>query len=510
MLEVIDLSFKYTDKMIIDHANMSLYQKDHACLLGLNGVGKSTLMKLIVKDLIPDGGKVSWIPSVKYSYLDQHLTIDDNLTVKEYIYGVYEKLFEKEKRMQDIYQEMTLCEESQYEKLLNRANILYEELEQDNFYNIKVEVDNVLAGIGLSTLNLDSKFKTLSGGMKEKIFLAKLLLDKADCILLDEPTNFLDKEHISWLANYLNNFKGAYLVISHDMVFVSMIASTIFELKNGVISRYNGNYEFYIKEKEIRDAQYLKDYLAQQRYIKKETEFINKNIVRATTTTRAKSRRTALEKLEIIAKPQGERQIHINFKPDSSTGNDVFTCKDLVIGYNGVPLLAPISFDLFMGNKICITGKNGVGKSTLLKTILGQIPAISGTYKFGPSVKIVYYEQERKFPNIKPIPYVRMFYPDYNDEKIRALLARKGLFADSINKTVDILSGGEQTKIRFAILEEQKGNVLVLDEPTNHLDINAKKELYRALNEYDSAVILVSHDEEFVDAVCDFEIVLEK
>lgn len=509
MLEVKDLSFKYTDKLILNNCNLRLFIHDHAVLVGPNGTGKSTLMKLIVKNMIPDSGSVSWLPNIKYDYLDQYLKVNSDIIIRDYLHSAFKDLFIKEEKMNALYDSLATANEEEYDKIINRANIISEELERAGFYNHKVLINNVLAGLGLLNINQDKPLKETSGGEKAKIFLAKLLLDENDCILLDEPTNFLDVNYQNWLINYLKKYKKAFLVVTHDENFAREVAEVIFELRNGMIERYNMGYDLFLNERKIRADQYEKDYLSQQKFIKETTDFINKNITRATTTKRAQSRRKLLEKLDLIEKPKVDPQVHFDFKFSKNLGEDTLVVNNLVIGYDKPLLDNLLTFTIRHNEKIAIIGHNGIGKSTLLKTLLGKIPAISGEFKFGPAVDILYYAQEEFFDNIKPIDYVRNFYPTYDNLKIRNILARKGLFADSMEKKMNELSGGEKTKVRFAILEQEKANLLILDEPTNHLDVKAKKELYRAINEFEGGLILVSHDMEFVEAIADYVVNLE-
>lgn len=509
MLEVEGLCFKYTDKQIINNANFRLFSHDHAVIVGPNGTGKSTFMNLICKNLLPDKGKITWLPNIKYAYLDQHIKINSNKSIQEYLYEVFADLYEKEEKMNFYYEMLATCSENEFDKYLSRATAIQEELEDKNFYRLKSEVGNIVNGLGISNIDLSTPLAKLSGGQRAKVFLGKLLLEECDCILLDEPTNFLDVYHIEWLTKYLVSYSKSFVVITHDYNFAKDIANVVFELKNGQLIRYNGDFAFYEKEKVIRDEQYEKDYNAQQRLIKNTEEFIQKNIVRDSTSKQAKARRKMLEKLDVLEKPQQVAKVKFNFPFSRNLGQEVLIVKNLSIGYTK-PILKPISFEIRQNQKVAIIGHNGIGKSTLLKTLLGEIPSFGGSYKFAPSADISYYRQEESFPKLKPIDYVREFYPNLNNEQIRALLAKVGLKSDSISKTMDILSGGEQTKVRIAIMSQKKCNILVLDEPTNHLDVNAKKELYEAINCFEGSVILVSHDVEFYDTLVDFKIDLEK
>lgn len=509
MLEVSNLSFKYTDKPIIVNATFRLFNHDHAVIVGPNGTGKSTFLNLICKNLLPDSGTIEWLPNIKYAYLDQHIKINTNKSIKEYLYEVFNDLFIKEEKMNSYYEALATCSENEFEKYLNRATAIQEELEEKNFYRLKSEVGNIVNGLGIGNIDLDTPLSKLSGGQRAKVFLGKLLLEECDCILLDEPTNFLDVRHIEWLTKYLQNYSKSFVVITHDYEFAKDIANVVFELKNGSFIRYNGDFSFYEKERVIRDEQYRKNYEAQQRMIKNTEDFIQKNIVRASTTKQAQSRRKMLEKLERLEKPQEQVKVNFNFKMSKNLSQEVLSVKNLSIGYTK-PILPPISFEIRYNQKIAIIGHNGIGKSTLLKTLLGEIPSFGGNYKFCTSADISYYRQEENFPSLKPIDYVRTFYPELDNEKIRALLAKVGLKSDSISKTMDILSGGEQTKVRIAIMMNKKANILIFDEPTNHLDVTAKLALFDAISEFPGTVILVSHDTDFYKGLVDFEIDLEK
>ena len=509
MLEVSNLCFKYTDKQIISNATFRLFNNDHAVIIGPNGAGKSTFMNLICKNLLPDKGTIEWLPNIKYAYLDQHIKINTNKTIHEYLYEVFADLFEKEAKMNSYYEMLATCSENEFDKYLSRATQIQDELDEKNFYRLKSEVGNIINGLGISNVNEDTPLSKLSGGQRAKVFLGKLLLEECDCILLDEPTNFLDVAHIEWLTKYLQSYPKSFVVITHDYQFARDIANVVFELKNGNFTRYNGDFDFYLKEHVIRDEQYMKDYNAQQRLIKNTEEFIQKNIVRASTTKQAQARRKMLEKMEVLEKPQGPVKINLSFPFSRNLSQEVLIVKNLSIGYTK-PILNPISFEVRQNQKVAIIGHNGIGKSTLLKTLLKEIRSFSGSFKFAPTADISYYRQEEVYPKVKPIDYVREFYPTLDNEKIRGLLAKVGLKSDSMSKTMDILSGGEQTKVRLAIMMNKKANILVFDEPTNHLDVNAKKELYKAIDEFPGTVILVSHDEEFYKDIVDFEINLEK
>ncbi|CCV64337.1 ABC-type transport system, ATPase component [Alteracholeplasma palmae J233] len=510
LLEVTNLNFKYQLEELYKEAEMRLFLGDHAVLVGPNGAGKSTLLKLINKDLSPDKGKVEWQAHIKVGYLDQYATIDPQIQVKTYLYDVFLPLFEKELEQQKVYEKIALIQdEKEQDRLLHYAMSITEELENKNFYSIASQIGNVINGLGLSQEILEYKIKELSGGMRAKVILGKLLLGESDVLLLDEPTNFLDVKHIEWLEKFLNNYEKTFLVVSHDEGFLANIAKTVYAVENGKISRYKGDYYYYLEERELRMSQQQKAFESQNKFIEKTEDFIKKNITRASTTKRAQSRRKMLEKIPRLTKPKVNKKLHFKFDFSVPTGQEVLKITDLEIGYNSEALLAPINFEVRKNDKVVITGKNGIGKSTLLKTVLNIIPKISGTYHFIDTANIVYFEQDshldEKYTAFEHIHYQ---YPDYNKTQVMGLLAHYGIDYELATRHISTLSGGEKTKLRFALLQDTKSNVLILDEPTNHLDVDAKEALKEALLNYEGTLILVSHEKEFYQEICDYEISL--
>jgi ATPase subunit of ABC transporter with duplicated ATPase domains len=508
ILEVEQLVFSYSGENLYHKASMRLFEGDHAVLVGPNGTGKSTLLKLLDKSLSPDQGKIQWQPNKKVGYLDQYAAINPELLVKTYLYDVFLPLFEKEKEMERLYHSIQHAKESEHDRILNWAAQLQEQLLDSDFYAIKSKVGNIIHGLGLEMDILEEPIKHLSGGMRAKIILGKLLLGDSDVLLLDEPTNFLDVRHIEWLTKFLINYPKAFIVVSHHEEFLMEIASTVFALENGQITRYKGDYMFYLKERTLRFEQQEKAFIAQQQFIKKTEEFIQKNLVRASTTKRAQSRRKMLAKIERIVSPKQNRTYHFHFPLSSTTGKDVLSTESLEIGYTE-PLLEPLSIAILKQEKVAITGKNGIGKSTFIKTVLGLIPSLSGTYHWIDTAKIAYFEQDSKFDDgLTPFHVIHHKYPHFTKKEVMSLLGNHGIDYDMANRDINTLSGGEQTKVRLALLRHQKGNVLILDEPTNHLDVKAKEALKDALIEYQGTLILVSHEKEFYEGLCDYEISL--
>ncbi len=505
LLDVENIKFKYTDNDLYNNVSFRILEGEHIVLVGQNGCGKSTFMNIISKNIIPDSGKVIWQPNITFSYLDQHLKVSNDITIEEYLYGVFKPLFDKEKEMNKYYEMLATAPESDYEKLLNRANYIQEDLEKNDFYAINSTIGNVINGLGINRISMEARLKNLSGGERAKVYLAKLLLEDHDVLLMDEPTNFLDSEHVEWLIKYLNGYKKAFVVISHDEYFIKSIATVVWALFNKTLTKYKGNYDFYLKESEIRNEHYMREYENQQKFIKQTEAFIEKNRVRATSARAAQSRVKMLEHLDRLERPEETKDLHFEFPYSRGLGQEVLKTENLVIGYNK-PLLEPINILIKQNQKVAILGKNGVGKSTFLKTILDHIKPINGTYKFNPSADINYFQQVEQYPDITPVNYLRGFYPLKTDGDLRGILARVGIKGDLAVKSMMALSGGEQTRVRLALMLMKKSNLLILDEPTNHLDINTKEALFEAIEKFPGSVILVSHEKDFYDELVDYEI----
>lgn len=510
LLEVKDLSFRYSDKQILENVNIRIFNNEHVVLLGPNGSGKSTFLKLLYKEIKPDSGSVTWENNKKVGYLDQYVNINPKLIVRQYIYDVFKNLFEKETQMLNLYEQINETSDMlKIDKLLNYAASIQDELTDENFYAIKSLVNSVINGLGLSSDVLNMKVEHLSGGMRAKIILAKLLLQENDVLLLDEPTNFLDTMHIDFLISFLNEYKKSFIVVSHDEAFVEKIAKVVIAIEAMQINRYKGDYQFYLKEREIRFNHQEKAYESQQRLIKETKDFIDKNIVRASTTKRAQSRRRMLNKLTRVKQVRKDKTYKFEFITKGSTGIDVLKINDLEIGYNKEPLIDKLNFIIRNKDKVVITGKNGVGKSTFIKTILSQIEKIDGNFKWIETANISYLEQDSFFlTNNTAFEVVHYKYPKLTNTEVMSLLASYGINYDMANRALNTLSGGEQTKVKLSLLKYEYGNVLILDEPTNHLDVNAKEALKEALIEYQGTLILVSHEKDFYEDICDYEITL--
>ncbi len=506
LLELKDIEFNYSDKELYNGVNLKLNPGEHACIVGINGSGKTTLLSLIVGDLKPDKGSVLWEPHVTYSYLDQQLKVETDVRTEDYLYGVYADLFEKEKQMENLYMQASTGE-GDYEKLLDKAEKLGNELAEKEFYSLQEKVGRLTDGLGFDKVDLDRPLRLLSSGQREKAFLAKMLLEEKDVLIMDEPTNFLDQTQVAWLASYLSAYPKAFLVVSHDQAFLRQIAKVVFCLENKTLTRYKGDFDHYLTQHEVDKIQYAKDYAAQQRYIKKEEAFIAKHIVRATSAKAAKSRRARLAHLEVLDAPgKEEGHVHFSFPFTHDVGEKPLSVEELEIGYRH-PLLPPISFLLEKGEKIAILGQNGVGKTTLLKTLMGQLKPLGGEFHWLKGTVVNYFDQDEKIDlNLTPFDYVRQFYPDLDNTKVRTALGAVGVRKELALRKMKELSGGEVTKARFAVMTLRKANFLMFDEPTNHLDQKAKNSLFEAIENFPGAVIIVSHEKDFYDGLVDYEL----
>jgi len=510
LFKITDLRFNYCDKELYEGVSFQLNRDDHAVLVGQNGCGKTTLFDLLTGKLSPDDGTIEWTPHVTYSYLDQHYKVNDDFTVDSFLKQIYKNLFDSEKKMNELYEKGSNFKDPNYIKYLEQADSINEYLLKENFYDIQTEINKIIVGLGIPTEKLDVKLTELSSGQREKVYLAKMLLEKNDVLLLDEPTNYLDVQHVQWLIDYLKEYPNAFLVVSHNEPFLKEIANVVFHLSNKKIERYKGNYDYFLTQSVVRKEQYEKDYAAQQKFIKKEQEFIAAHIVRATSSRAAKSRRTRLTHLVRLEAPKNDtNKVYFNFPYSGDIGKIILEVNGLVIGYKN-PLLNPISFKLEKGQKIAVIGKNGIGKSTLIKTILNIIPSLGGSFSFNEKKNISYFSQvENDDLSITPIQYVEQFFPQMKVSEIRSLLARSGVKADLALRPLKELSGGEEAKTRLSVLTLQKSNILVLDEPTNHLDKVAKDSLKDAIDRYEGVVILVSHETDFYEDIVDYIIKLD-
>jgi ATPase subunit of ABC transporter with duplicated ATPase domains len=505
ILDVKELTHSFGDKKLFNNANMQLFRGDKLGLTGLNGAGKSTFIGMLINEVIPDSGYIKWNPKVRIGYLDQHAKVDKDQTVKDYLCEAYKTLFEAEKSLEQLNNEISKCKDGKkLEKLLLQSGTYQELLESNNFYSINSEIEKVAAGLGVSVFGLNTLLLKLSGGQRAKTMLAKLLLEQPDVLLLDEPTNFLDKEHIEWLAKYLNGFDGSFILVSHDFLFLNKVINCICDIEFGTITRFNGNYESFVKQKDQKKIEYIKNYNSQQKEVAKLEEFVAKNSARASTSALANSRKKKLEKIERMEKPNEAPKPTFLFKFKPVVGKTLLKVNNLAIGYTE-QLLPSINLELLVGQKLAITGFNGIGKTTFLKTVCGLIPSLSGKYSFADKISIGYYEQESKWenPEFTPLQFMKDLYPTLTDKELRGHLSRCGLKSEHAMQKLSTLSGGEQAKVKLCKLILKPYNVLILDEPTNHLDVNAIEQLKKAIKQFEGSVLFVSHSKQFCSEVAD-------
>ncbi|MBY9082052.1 ABC-F family ATP-binding cassette domain-containing protein [Paenibacillus sp. HN-1] len=498
LLTVEDVAHNFGERQLFKNVSFRLLAGEHVGLVGANGVGKSTLMNILTGKLLKDSGKVEWTPKVRYGYLDQHTILTPGKTVRDVLKDAFLPLLELEKEMMSITDKMADATPEELEVLLEEMGEIQEQLEIGDFYLIDVKVEEMANGLGLSVIGLDRDVSALSGGQRTKVLLAKLLLEKPNVLLLDEPTNYLDVEHIEWLTNYLKNYPYAFVLISHDSEFMNKVVNVVYHLEFAKLTRYTANYEKFLDMAYINKTQHIEAYEKQQEFIKKQEDFIARNKARYSTSGRAKSREKQLDRLERIDKPEEAVKPVFQFKESRASGKTVFEGIDFEIGYDR-PLLPKMNMTIERGEKIAIVGCNGVGKSTLLKTILGVIPPVSGKTYLGDFLNPAYFQQEVKAGNITPIDDVWNEFSSLNQHEVRAHLARCGLKNEHITRPLNMLSGGEQAKVRLCKLMMRESNWILFDEPTNHLDVVAKEELKRALKEYKGTVLLVSHEPDFYE-----------
>lgn len=501
ILEVTNLTHSFAEKILYKNATFEVFKGEHMGIIGQNGTGKTTLLRSLTGDLTPDCGNIKWQKNIKIGYLDQHAKINKELTVFEYLKTAFDDLYAIERKLNKIYEDMaTISDNDIYEKASDYQNLLVNR----GFYEIESTILKISAGLGVTPLGMETLIQNLSGGQRAKVILAKLLLESPNVLLLDEPTNFLDKEHVEWLSEFLKTFKGTFLLISHDFKFMDKVTNCILDIEFQKITKYNGNLTKFLEIKGLRRESYIREFEAQQKEIKKQEEFIAKNRVRASTAKQAQSRIKKLEKMEKLAPPQTPPKPTFKLVSLPISNQKALKVHSLVIGYEK-PLLPKISFEIKPGEKAVITGFNGIGKSTLIKTLLNQIPAISGNFKFADYVQISYFEQDLIWKNLNdtPLEIIAEKFPKLSAKEIRKNLAQCGVMSKNVTQKIDTLSGGEQSKVKLCITINTPSNFLILDEPTNHLDAEAKNVLKEQLLKWDGNLILVSHESDFYEGIAD-------
>lgn len=500
-LIVKNMSHGFGDRVIFEDVSFRLLRGEHIGLIGANGEGKSSFMNIITGKLMPDEGEVTWANNIRVGYMDQHTVLDKGRTIREVLRDAFKHLFVLEEEMIEVTEKMADASPEELEKLLERMGTIQDLLDNNGFYGIDSRIDEVSAGIGLKDVGLENDVADLSGGQRTKILLAKLLLEVPDVLLLDEPTNFLDEQHVEWLKRYLQNYENAFILISHDIEFINDAINIIYHVENKNLTRYVGSYNEFLRVHEAKRKQMESDYERQQKEITKLEVFVAKNKARASTSGMAKARQKKLDKIDRMEVTKDKPKPQFNFKSARASGKILFKTVDLVTGYD-TPLSKPLNLYMERGQKIALTGANGVGKTTLLKSLMGDIKSVSGKTNVGDYQYIGYYEQEIKGVNRNNcIEEFWEEFPSFTQGEVRAALARCGLTTKHIESKITVLSGGEQAKVRLAKLLNRETNILILDEPTNHLDVDAKGELKRALKDYAGSILIVCHEPEFYEDI---------
>lgn len=499
ILNVEHLTHGFGDRAIFEDVSFRLLKGEHIGLVGANGEGKSTFMNIITGKLQPDEGKVEWAKHVRVGYLDQHTVLEKGMTVRDVLASAFSFLFELEAKMNEMYELMADADEAQLEEYMEEVGTITDLLTYHDFYLIDSKVEEIARALGLLELGLDRDVTDLSGGQRTKVLLGKLLLEKPDILLLDEPTNYLDAEHIEWLKRYLTEYENAFILISHDIPFLNSVINLIYHMDQLKLTRYVGDYDKFMEVYEMKKAQLEAAYNRQQKEIADLKDFVARNKARVSTRNMAMSRQKKLDKMDVITLAAEKPKPEFYFKEARTPGKYIFQTKDLVIGYEE-PLSVPLNLSMERKSKIALIGANGIGKTTLLKSILGLIPPVSGFAQLGEYLAIGYFEQEiGQDVNTTCMEEIWSEFPGFNQYEVRSALAKCGLTTKHIESKVKVLSGGEQAKVRLCKIINRETNILLLDEPTNHLDVDAKAELKRALTEYHGSILMVCHEPDFYE-----------
>ena len=510
LLQLNNVARHFGDITLYDDVNFSIQSQDRIALVGRNGTGKSTLIKQIIGQEPLSGGTITKQRGIKIGYLEQHVALNSDRTIWEEMLSIFDdSIALREEAMQASERLAQLSDQwdsPAYKQALADYDRLQEKMQHRNVYSIESDIRMVLHGFRFYEEDYDRPINSLSGGQQTRLALARTLLMDYDLLILDEPTNHLDMETLNWLEGFLSNYRGALLIVSHDRYFLNRVTRTVVELRHHTSHLYKGNYDFYLKEKALRLSQEMKQYEAQQEEIAKLEDFIARNIVRASTTKRAQSRRKKLEKMTRIEKPlQDDKAPRIQFSAARESGERVIDAEDLAIGYNAeeTPVATDINMELKRQDAVAIVGPNGVGKSTLIKTLIGRIPALAGTISIGTKVDIGYYDQNVNLlnPNLTVLETLWQAHDTVDEWKIRSILGSFLFTGETVEKKVAMLSGGEKARLSLALLASDHDNTLLLDEPTNHLDIDSKEILEEALIDYDGTLLFVSHDRYFINRI---------
>ena len=504
ILQANKIERSFAGEVLFDNISLQVDERDRIALVGKNGAGKSTLLKILVGEEEPTSGEINKKRDLSLSYLAQDSRFESSNTIYDEMLHVFDDLRKTEKSLRQMELEMGEKTGADLDKLMQDYDRLSEEFRQAGGFTYEADIRAILNGFKFDESMWQMKIEELSGGQNTRLALAKMLLEKPNLLVLDEPTNHLDIETIAWLENYLVNYSGALLIVSHDRYFLDKVATITLDLTKHSLDRYVGNYSSFVEQKEQKLLTEAKNYEKQQKEIAALEDFVNRNLVRASTTKRAQSRRKQLEKMERLDKPEaGIKSAHMTFHSDKTSGNVVLTVEEAAVGYDDQILSEPINLDIRKMNAVAIVGPNGIGKSTLIKSIVGQIPFIKGEARFGANVEVGYYDQTQS----KLTPHNSVLDELWNDFKLTPeveIRNRLGAFlfsGDDVKKTVGMLSGGERARLLLAKLSMENNNFLILDEPTNHLDIDSKEVLENALIDFDGTLLFVSHDRYFINRV---------
>lgn len=504
-----DLQQSFGGHILFNHVNFSIQDKARIGLVGPNGAGKTTLLRIMTGQLDPTKGKFTTSSGIACGYIAQENDLNNQQTIFDEMLTVFAKLRQTESKISQLSQQ--IADHPQNQALLKQYDHLSYAFEQAGGFTYQAQIKSVLNGFHFPQASWDKKIGTLSGGEKTRLSFVKLLLQRPPLLLLDEPTNYLDLDTLDWLESFLKNYDGAILAVSHDQYFLDHLTSEIFELRFGQLTTFKGNYSAYVKQRALRDQTQQAAYEKQQAQIKRDEEFIQKNLVRATTTKRAQSRRKRLEKMDRIQPPKHKRQVRINFSAARPSGKEVLILRQLSVGYQDRLMIKNISLQINQGDRVAVIGPNGIGKSTLVKTIIKQLPALGGEIKYGASLDIGYYDQELKAlaPDKTVLDTVWDAHRTMPEADVRSILASFLFTAKDIDKTVAQLSGGQKARLTLTLLSLEHDNFLIMDEPTNHLDIEAKEVLERALQNFNGTLLFVSHDRYFINQLANKIVVID-
>nr|WP_144922728.1 ABC-F family ATP-binding cassette domain-containing protein [Paenibacillus bovis] len=504
LLQIQQLTKYFGAELILSNIKLEIQTNDRIALVGRNGAGKSTLLKIIAGHLSYDSGQIVKPKDVTIDYLAQNTGLESKLSIWDEMLSVFAKVREMEKEIRQIELNLATVSESEAAKLLQEYDRLQVKFKEIGGYQYESDIRSVLHGLRFYEKDYSTLISTLSGGQKTRLALAKLLLTKPDLLILDEPTNHLDIETLSWLEQYLANYSGAVLIVSHDRYFLDKVVTQVYELSRTEIKKFHGNYSKYLEQKAELYEREMKQFEKQQEEVAKLQDFIQRNLARASTTKRAQSRRKQLDRMQLMDRPKGgEKSASFSFDIERQSGNDVLKVRDASIGYDHQALAQHIDFSIFRQDSIALVGPNGVGKSTLLKTIIKKIQLLAGNIDYGTNVSIGYYDQEQAelSSNKTVLQELWDHYPLKDEKEIRTVLGNFLFSGDDVLKIVSTLSGGEKARLALAILMLEKSNFLILDEPTNHLDLDSKEILENALVDYPGTILFVSHDRYFINRI---------